>query len=47
MKRIYEYRLYPRKREREALQRMLDQHREVYNHALEHCKSAYEATGKG
>src|SRR2546421_8451499 len=47
MKRTYEYRLYARKRERAALETLLEQHREVYNGALEQCKNAYEATGKG
>ncbi|MEP7286736.1 MAG: transposase [Chloroflexota bacterium] len=42
----YEYRLYPRKVERERLERLLDQSREVYNAALAQCKTAYEATGK-
>jgi putative transposase len=47
MQRTYEYRLYPRKREREALDALLEQHREVYNRALEQSKNAYDATGKG
>src|SRR5512133_2020227 len=47
MNRTYEYRLYPRKRERETLETLLEQHREVYNRALEQSKNAYEATGKG
>src|SRR5258706_6223315 len=53
MKRTYEYRLYPRKREGEALERLLEEHRAVYNCALEQCKNATEAarspdgTGKG
>src|SRR5437868_6390345 len=47
MNRTYEFRLYPRKRERAALETLLDQHREVYNRALEQCKNVYEATGKG
>jgi putative transposase len=47
MNRTYEYRLYPRKREREALDALLEQHREVYNRALEQSKNAYEASGKG
>jgi len=46
MKRTFEYRLYPRKAERRALEVMLAQGREVYNAALAQCKSAYEATGK-
>jgi len=46
MKRNYEYRLYPRARERKALDTLLEEHREVYNHALEQCKNTYEATGK-
>jgi transposase len=47
MKRSYEFRLYPRKRERAALERLLEQHREVYNRALEQCKNVYEVMGKG
>jgi putative transposase len=47
LKRTYEFRLYPRKAERKALETLLEQHREVYNRALEQCKNAYEATGKG
>jgi putative transposase len=47
MKYTYEFRLYPRKREEAALKTLLEQHREVYNRALEQCKNAYEATGKG
>jgi putative transposase len=46
MNRTFEYRLYPRKAERRALETMLSQGREVYNAALAQCKSAYEATGK-
>lgn len=47
MKRTFEFRLYPRKRERVALERLLEEHREVYNAALSQCKNAYAATGKG
>jgi len=46
MKLTYEYRLYPRQRERQALNSLLEQHREVYNNALAQCKNAYEVTGK-
>jgi putative transposase len=46
VKRTYEYRLYPRPHEREALERLLEQHREVYNAALEQCRNAYAATGQ-
>ncbi len=41
---IYEYRLYPRERERAALEQMLEQGREVYNAALQQCKTAYGET---
>jgi putative transposase len=44
--RTYQYRLYPRKAERQALDRLLEQSREVYNAALAQCKTAYAATGK-
>jgi putative transposase len=46
MKRTYEYRLYPRPAEQAALSRLLEQHRAVYNAALEQCRNAYEATGQ-
>jgi putative transposase len=46
MKRTYEYRLYPRKAEREALDKLLLEHRAVYNAALEQSRNAYEATGQ-
>ncbi len=46
MKRAFEYRLYPRRAERHALEQLLEQGREVYNAALAQCKTAYEATGK-
>ncbi len=46
MKRTYEYRLYPRPAEQAALSKLLEQHREVYNAALEQCRNAYEATGQ-
>src|SRR5260221_2613130 len=44
---MYEFRLYPRKAERAALDLLLEQHREVYNRALEQCKNTHEATGNG
>jgi putative transposase len=47
VKRTYEYRLYPRRAEQKALDVLLEQHREVYNRALEQCRNAYETTGKG
>ena len=47
MNRSYEYRLYPRRAERAALELLMEQHREVYNRALEQCRNSYEATGKG
>jgi putative transposase len=43
----YEYRLYPRKREKSALALLLEQGREVYNAALGECKAHYDAHGKG
>ncbi|MBX3081565.1 MAG: transposase [Anaerolineae bacterium] len=46
MNRTYEYRLYPRKRERAALEEMLAQGQAVYNAALQECKNYYTATGK-
>lgn len=42
----YEYRLYPRKAEIKTLETMLEQGREVYNAALQQCKSVYETTKK-
>jgi putative transposase len=44
--RVYEYRLYPRRHERVLLEQMLEQHREVYNAALQECKNRYELTHK-
>jgi len=41
----YEYRLYPRHREKVLLSRLLDEHREVYNAALSQRKTAYETDG--
>ena len=46
MNRTFEYRLYPRHRERHALETVLAQSREVYNAALTECKNAYESTGQ-
>ena len=46
MKRTYQYRLYPRRAERRALDLLLEQSREVYNAALAQCKGAYETAGK-
>ena len=46
MNRTFEYRLYPRHRERRALETVLEQSREVYNAALTECKNAYESTGQ-
>jgi putative transposase len=46
MKRTYEYRLYTRQRERQALDMLLEQHREVYNAALQQCKNGLAMTGK-
>ncbi|MBX3063330.1 MAG: transposase [Anaerolineae bacterium] len=42
----YEYRLYPRQRERSALEQMLEQMREVYNLALQECQVVCETTDK-
>ncbi len=46
MKRTSADRLYPRKHEQEAHSALLEQHREVYNRALEQSKNAYAATGQ-
>ncbi len=46
MNRTYEYRLYPRHRERHLLEHMLEQGCEVYNLALQQCKAVYQATGE-
>ena len=42
----YEYRLFPRKSEAQALDKLLEQGREVYNWALAQCKTSYETSGK-
>lgn len=41
----YKYRLYPNKRQRVALDRNLEIHRQVYNAALEERKKAYHRAG--
>lgn len=41
----YQYRLYPRRAEKQRLEQMLEQGKLVYNFALEVCKNTYEATG--
>jgi len=46
LQRTYQYRVYPRRAERAALDLLLEQSREVYNAALAQCKNAYAATGK-
>ena len=46
LKRTYQYRLYPRLAERQTLDLLLEQSRQVYNAALTQCKNVYEATGK-
>ena len=40
----YEYRLYPRRQEHAALERLLEQGREVYNAALQQCRIVYDVT---
>ena len=42
----YEYRLYPRRSERALLDRLLEEHREVYNAALAQRKTMYEIHGQ-
>jgi len=42
----YEYRLYPRDRERALLEQLLEEHREVYNAALSQRKTAFEMHGE-
>ncbi len=42
MKRTYEYRLYPRKREVALLERLLLEHQDVYNDALTQSQLAYQ-----
>src|SRR5258707_10470204 len=46
MNRTFEYRLFLRPHERTLLEAMLEQAREVYNAALQQCKTVYEMTGK-
>lgn len=43
----YKYRLYPNRKQVEALTKQLDGHRFLYNQALEERKEVYETTGKG
>ena len=42
----YQYRLYPRRAEKQRLDTLLYQGKLVYNFALEVCKNTYEATGE-
>ena len=44
---MFQYRLYPTKRQRKALDATLDECRWLYNHLLEKRRESYEQTGKG
>jgi putative transposase len=47
MLKAFRYRLYPTRKQAEALKGQLDGHRWLYNHALAERKDSYEKTGKG
>ncbi|MEO8971572.1 MAG: transposase [Ktedonobacteraceae bacterium] len=47
MRKMFQYRLYPNKKQGKALENVLDECRWLYNHLLENRKTAYEQTGKG
>jgi putative transposase len=47
MRRTYKYRLYPNKAQKQALDFLLWQGRDLYNSALEQCINVYKETGKG
>lgn len=46
MRKMFQYRLYPTKKQETLLNRTLDECRWLYNHLLEKRKSAYEQEGK-
>src|SRR5581483_6181961 len=47
MKKMFQYRIFPTKKQITALEAMLDECRWLYNHLLEKRKEVYEQTGKG
>lgn len=42
MRKAYKYRLYPNKKQEQALTAMVEMHRHLYNRALAECKNTYE-----
>jgi putative transposase len=47
MRKMFQYRMYPTKKQIHTLNETLEECRWLYNHLLENRKSAYEQTGKG
>jgi len=47
MRKMFQYRIFPTKRQAQKLNETLDECRWLYNHLLEHRKHASEQTGKG
>src|SRR6266702_6176813 len=47
MRKMFQYRLYPTKKQETLLNETLEECRWLYNHLLEKRKEAYEQTGKG
>ncbi len=47
MRKLFQYRIFPTKRQAQKLNEALDECRWLYNHLLEKRKNAYEQTGKG
>ncbi|MFL5704132.1 MAG: helix-turn-helix domain-containing protein [Ktedonobacteraceae bacterium] len=44
---MFQYRIFPTKKQAQKLNETLDECRRLYNHLLENRKHAYEQTGKG
>ena len=47
MRKMFQYRIYPTKKQASKLNETLEECRWLYNHLLEKRKAAYEQTGKG
>ncbi|HET7637697.1 MAG TPA: transposase, partial [Ktedonobacteraceae bacterium] len=47
MRKMFQYRLFPTKKQAQKLNETLDECRWLYNHLLENRKHAYEQTGTG
>src|ERR1700686_4724055 len=47
MRKMFQYRIYPTRKQASKLNETLDECRWLYNHLLEKRKTAYEQTGQG